>query len=60
MNKKQFSDFISKKRDKTGLTQFDFGTELGVSWVTIWRWENEDSMPKPDAIDYWIEKVNAL
>jgi DNA-binding XRE family transcriptional regulator len=33
-------------RDTLGITQADAGRRLGVSWITVLRWENGQSRPK--------------
>ena len=60
MKQDEFSSFIRVKRKKSGLSQFDFGSEIGTSWITVWRWEHEKCMPKPDAIEFWINKVKSV
>lgn len=57
MTKKQFSALVKTAREKSRLSQIVFGLKLGVSWMTILRWERGISCPKPDAIGYWIEKI---
>lgn len=57
MDKHEFAEFVIDSRDKAELTLKEFAAELGVDWVTVWRWENKRSMPKPDAIEFWIEKI---
>jgi len=37
---KDFGSFLKKKRKSLGLTQVEFGGALGLSYITIWRWEN--------------------
>jgi DNA-binding transcriptional regulator YiaG len=53
----QFSFLVRKKREKLKLSQAEFAKRVGVSWITIWRWESGNGQPKPDALKYWIEKV---
>jgi transcriptional regulator with XRE-family HTH domain len=60
MKQDKFSSFIRDKRKESGLSLFDFGSEIGASWITIWRWEHEKCMPKPDAIRFWIDKVKSV
>lgn len=55
MKKKNFAELIRKKRGE--MTQHEYAKTIGVSWITIWRWENGVSIPKPDAIEYWIQKI---
>ena len=60
MDKEEFSAFVRKARAKADMTQWEFGEAIGVSWITIYRWEQELSMPKPDAIDFWIREVKKV
>lgn len=57
MNKHEFSEFVINSRYDAELTLKEFAGELGVDWITVWRWENKRAMPKPDAIEHWIEKI---
>ena len=41
----EFKDYIQEQRKQSGLSQYDFGAKLGVSWITIWRWENGVTEP---------------
>lgn len=59
-NKEEFATFIKGRRGELGLSQVKMGEALGVSWVTIWRWENQHNMPKEDAIQYWRDLVGRL
>jgi DNA-binding transcriptional regulator YiaG len=52
-----FSRFVKQKRKKLGLSQAVFAQMLNTSTVTVWRWENGLFHPRPDAIDYWIKKI---
>lgn len=45
-----YSDEIKKIREKCFLTQELFGRELGVSFSTVNRWENEKSKPNMSAM----------
>lgn len=47
---------IRNLREKTGLTQEKFATKLGVTLLTINRWENGRAMPSPLA----MQKVEEL
>lgn len=57
MDKKEFSEFVKKKRQKKQMTLHEFGEAIETSWVTVWRWENEYCMPKDDALPYWIKQI---
>lgn len=47
---------IRNLREKTGLTQEKFATKLGVTLLTINRWENGRAKPSPLA----MQKVEEL
>jgi putative transcriptional regulator len=48
--------FIRNLRERTGLTQEKFATKLGVTLLTINRWENGRVRPSPLA----MQKVEEL
>jgi len=60
MNKQEFINFVKNARSSSGLTYYEFAEKLGICWTTGWRWENGHTMPKPDAIEYWIKRINDL
>lgn len=37
---------IKEYRDKTGMTQIQFGAQMGVSQSTVASWESESYLPK--------------
>lgn len=55
-----FSDIVKKKRKKLGYSREKLAGILGVSFVTVWRWERGTHEPKPDAIDYWVKRIKNL
>jgi DNA-binding transcriptional regulator YiaG len=55
-----FSEFVIKARKKSDMTLHEFAQEIGTSWITVWRWENEKNKPKPDAIEYWIKQIRKV
>lgn len=57
---KNFQKIVREKRKQSGLTQQEFGEKIGVSWITILRWEQGFTQPKDNIIDSWIEKVKAI
>ena len=57
MNKHEFADFIYDTRQDNQLTMKELAAEIGVSWTTVWRWENKRSCPRPDAIEFWVERI---
>lgn len=44
-----FSDMIKTKRKELGLTQSAFANRVGVSWITVWRWEKGHTEPNENA-----------
>ena len=42
----KFSDAIKSIRKKSLLSQSDFAKEIGVSFSTVNRWENDKAVPK--------------
>ena len=40
-----FADKVKRLRQQLGLTQKDLANELGVSFATVNRWENEKTLP---------------
>lgn len=47
---------IQTARRRLNLTQEAFARILGVSYVTVNRWEKGKHRPSP----VWVEKINAL
>ena len=48
MQKKQTqAKQVRDLRTKLGLTQEQFAAEVGVTWSTVNRWENERGKPSP-------------
>lgn len=46
----KFSQAILRLRESLHLTQMAFAKELGVSFTSVNRWENEAQQPSPLAI----------
>lgn len=59
MDINDFSKLVITKRSLSNMTLHEFGEKIGVSWVTVWRWENTYCMPKDDALGYWVDKIKA-
>jgi len=57
MDKHEFAKFVSDKREELDLTLRELADEIGVNWITVWRWERARNCPKDDAMPYWIEKI---
>lgn len=55
-NKQQFSKTIRELRQEIGLTQEKLASLLGVTCLTVNRWENGRTQPSPLAIKQ-IEKL---
>jgi transcriptional regulator with XRE-family HTH domain len=47
-------------RTQLGLTQPEFGEQIGVSFVTISRWENGLTVPLPMAWRHIVDLENKL
>lgn len=60
MTKQQFAKKIKEKREKLEKTQSEFAKMLGVSWITIWRWENEKQVPNNIIMDLWLRHIDKL
>ncbi len=56
INQPEVGELIRELRISTGLTQEKFAAKLGVTLLTINRWENGRSQPSPLA----MEKVELL
>lgn len=52
----QIGKFIRELRQEIGLTQEKFAALLGVTWLTVNRWENGRTQPSPLAIKQ-IEEI---
>jgi DNA-binding transcriptional regulator YiaG len=48
---------IKNLRNRLGLTQEQFAAEIGVTWSTVNRWENNRGMPSPLALGHIMEMV---
>jgi putative transcriptional regulator len=46
----QFATMVRELRFRLGLTQEQLAAELGVTFVSINRWENRKTQPSPMAI----------
>ena len=56
INQPEVGELIRELRISTGLTQEKFAAKLGVTLLTINRWENGRSQPSPLA----MEKIELL
>ncbi len=52
-----FSKQIIKIRKKTGLSREKFAAKIGVSGVTVYRWENGLSKPDDSVVKFWLDKI---
>lgn len=55
-----FSELIKQKRKNLGKTQYEFAELLGVSWITVWRWENNKGAPSKTIVKLWIDKIKRM
>lgn len=46
----KFADSVRELRQQLALSQEKFAAKLGVSFRTVSRWENEQSVPSPMAL----------
>jgi len=60
MTKKEFSKLVQRTRQEHELTLRDFAKEIGVNWVTVWRWENGRTCPKKDALAFWVKIIGGI
>ena len=44
------AEMIRKLRARLGLTQEQFAAQVGVTWSTVNRWENDRGQPSPLAM----------
>lgn len=54
---KDFSTYVKEQRKRAGLSQRKLARHLNISWVTVWRWENNKSKPQEHLIDFWKEQI---
>ena len=47
---KELAEMIRELRAKLGLTQEQFAAKVGVTWLTVNRWENGRGKPSPLAM----------
>ena len=55
MTQPEIGKLVRSLRLETGLTQEQFAAQLGVTFPTINRWENNRAKPSPLAIDNHYE-----
>lgn len=55
-----FAEQIKQYRKKSGKTQAEFAKALNVSWITVWRWENDQHMPADNVIEFWLDKASKV
>ncbi len=56
----EIGKLVRELRLKTGLTQEKFAAELGVTYPTINRWENNRATPSPLAVEKIGKMVRRL
>lgn len=56
---KDFPKIVLNARKKLKLSREKFAARLGVSAITVFRWERSISQPDFKVIDYWIDKIKA-
>lgn len=60
MNKEEYAKFVRAERDRLSISLRSFAEKLDISWMTVFKWENQVHMPKQDALKFWIDKIRAL
>ena len=55
-----FKELIKNTRQKKELSRFKFGKLVGVSAVTVWRWESGHNEPTDNVKEFWIKKIKDL
>ena len=60
MNKKEFAEIVRSKRKELGFTKSAFSDLLGVSWITIWRWETQKETPNKIIMKLWADKIRSM
>jgi len=60
MNKQEFSEFVKNTRLHTGHTKIVFAHLIGCSRTTLWRWESGITMPRKDAVEYWLLTIQSV
>jgi len=55
-----FAEQIKQYREQSGKTQAEFARALNVSWITVWRWENDQHRPADNVIDFWLDKASKI
>ena len=51
---------IKTRRTALGMTQEDLAEKLGVSHITVSRWERGDSLPSPKNVKAMIDIFNIV
>jgi len=53
-----FGNNLKRAREDAGLTQAELAQKIGVTSVTIWRWENDKRPPKADLLLTLAQALN--
>lgn len=48
-----FGDQMRKRRLEIGLTMEALAKDIGVSWLSVWRWEKGRNIPHPVMLERW-------
>jgi len=56
----EFKDIVKNKRMALRKGRLTFGKLLGISSVTVWRWETGRSRPEEKLIKFWEQKIKEL
>ena len=60
MNDKAFIKFVNKQIKKSNLTKKDFADLIGVSRMTVYRWEIGSSLPDPFFRKHWVNHIKQI
>jgi len=57
---KTFHKEIANLRKKSKLSREKFASKIGVSAATIFRWENNTSIPDDVLCSFWLERIQKV
>lgn len=57
---RSFSRFVKEEREKMNFSQAKLAEELGVAWITVWRWENGKARPDDSSLDFYTKQIEEL
>ena len=60
MEKKQFAKFVRQTKKQRNLTFNRFADAIGVHWTTVYRWSIGQTVPAPNVIEYWVDRIERI